>query len=77
MKAKKSKIKISNALIQLLEDIPYENITISKLAETAQLSRRTFYRNYSTKDDIINEFYLKLWAEYHYELNQQTDLSLA
>ncbi len=76
LKAKKSQSKISHALIELMKEKPYETITISELSERADLSRRTFYRNYSTKDDIINEFFYKIWSEYSYEIKQEDDLSL-
>ena len=31
----------------------FDDITISELTEKAGLARRTFYRNYSSKEEII------------------------
>lgn len=45
------------ALLLLLEKQPYEEITISQIAQKAGITRQTFYRHYRTKDDVIS-FYL-------------------
>lgn len=75
-KALRSQRKINQALIDLMADIPYKDITISKLTTHAGLSRRTFYRNYTSKDDIINEYYYIIWEEYTKELKNEKDMSL-
>ena len=41
------------ALNRLLETKKYENIRISEIINKAGISRATFYRNFSTKDDIV------------------------
>ena len=41
------------ALYRLLETKKYENIRISEIINKAGISRATFYRNFSTKDDIV------------------------
>lgn len=58
---------IFNALLTLLETMPYEDIKISNITDKADVARQTFYRNYKSKDDIIinylddrfNEFKVK------------------
>lgn len=75
-KALRSQKKISQALIDLMADTPYEEITISKLTTHAGLSRRTFYRNYTSKDDIISEYYYIIWEEYTEELKKEKDMTL-
>lgn len=44
---------ISTALLVLLEEKPYEKITISEITEKAGVSRMAYYRNYKDKDDIL------------------------
>ncbi|MEO2255441.1 TetR/AcrR family transcriptional regulator [Paenibacillus amylolyticus] len=44
---------IFNALLTLLETMPYEDIKISNITDKADVARQTFYRNYKSKDDII------------------------
>ncbi|MBN2604298.1 MAG: TetR/AcrR family transcriptional regulator [Bacilli bacterium] len=41
------------SLSKLLETKNYEDITISEIIKKAGISRATFYRNFSTKDDIV------------------------
>ena len=41
------------ALYRLLENKKYEDIRISEIIIKAGISRATFYRNFSTKDDIV------------------------
>jgi AcrR family transcriptional regulator len=43
------------ALAQLLQQMPYQQITVSALANRAGLSRRTFYRHYVSIDQLLEE----------------------
>ncbi len=43
------------ALIYLLNEKPIEKITITELVKRSGVSRTSFYRNYSSKEDIIIE----------------------
>ncbi|XBX04632.1 TetR/AcrR family transcriptional regulator [Enterocloster clostridioformis] len=56
--AQKSQKWIVSALFNLMEKTPYKNITVTEICKTAQVDRRTFYRNFSSKDDII-DFYVQ------------------
>lgn len=47
---------IRTALLQLLKDNEFENITITSIIKRAGVSRAGFYRNYSSKEEIIEEF---------------------
>ncbi|MCL2403540.1 MAG: TetR/AcrR family transcriptional regulator [Coriobacteriia bacterium] len=49
-----SKRKLFVALTQLMREKDYSNITISELSEKAGLDRRTFYRHFKSKDEILN-----------------------
>lgn len=44
---------ISTALIQLLEHYAYHDITIGQIASNAHIGRRTFYRYFKTKDEVM------------------------
>lgn len=48
-----SKECIYSALLQLMEQMPYSEITVTDIAKRAGVSRMTYYRNYSSKDDIL------------------------
>ena len=43
------------AMAQLLQQVPYQQITVSALATRAGLSRRTFYRHYASIDQLLDE----------------------
>lgn len=44
---------IAMALRQLMQQRPYEQITISDIVRKAGVSRMAYYRNYQSKEDII------------------------
>ena len=46
---------LQTALIALMGQKPFEKITISELVRRSGVSRTAFYRNYETKEDILNE----------------------
>lgn len=57
---------ITTALLQLMEKKPLENITVSELVEKAGVSRVSFYRNFESKQDILEKHIdslLREWAQ--------------
>lgn len=46
---------LQTALIYLMNEKPFEKITITELAARSGVSRSAFYRNYACKEDIITE----------------------
>ncbi len=75
-KSNQSKLWMEEALLKLMHTEEYQEITIQEITAHAGLSRRTFYRNYSSKDEILEGRFYKIWMEYRSLLVQQTDLSL-
>ncbi|EJO5349522.1 TetR/AcrR family transcriptional regulator [Clostridium botulinum] len=53
----RSKKWIVNALIELMDKKPYSKITLKEISEKADLTRQTLYRNFSTKEAIL-EYYV-------------------
>ena len=47
------KQQITRTLIQLLEEKDISDISIKELCDTAMIGRASFYRNYSSKDNVI------------------------
>ena len=60
---------IATALIKLMKEKKYEDITITDIAKTAGVSRITYYRNYNSKDDIIIQYL----EEIGYQLKQELE----
>jgi AcrR family transcriptional regulator len=52
---------IFDALLSLLDEMPYEKINISAITEKAGVARQSFYRNYKTKDDVVREYLSELF----------------
>ena len=46
---------LSIALIYLMNEKPFEKISISELVDRAGVSRTAFYRNYESKEDLLSE----------------------
>ena len=55
--AVQSKQMLLNALLELMEKKAYSSISIKELAECAGLDRKTFYRNFDSKEEVL---YLRL-----------------
>ncbi len=75
-KSDNSKMWMENTLLKLMENEKYEEITIQEITDNAGLSRRTFYRNYSSKNEIIEECFARIWREYEASIRMQSDLSM-
>ena len=62
--AVRSKECIVSTFFQLLEKDSFSSITISEIAAHAGLDRRTFYRHFKTKEDILAYYIKSTAAEY-------------
>jgi AcrR family transcriptional regulator len=49
----RTRLAIKSALLSLLEDKPLAKITVSELAETAQVNRKTFYNHYLDINSVL------------------------
>ena len=47
--------QILHALLLLMKEQPFEEISISALTATAQVGRASFYRNYTDKKDVLRQ----------------------
>lgn len=61
--AEQSKQKMVQALLTIMEQYDYKEITITQIAQEARLSRKTFYRLFSSKDEILSLFFEGLFQE--------------
>ncbi|MDF2942808.1 MAG: putative transcriptional regulator, AcrR family [Herbinix sp.] len=71
----RSKMYLVTALLELMAKKDYESITIKELTDRAKLSRRTFYTNFETKDDILKYQFDILVNEYIEILQTYEDLT--
>ncbi len=78
LRARRSKECIYEALVRLLSKKKYNQITITELIETAGVGRSTFYRNYDTLDDILEERLQKEFEKFYtYIFEADTSLELS
>lgn len=59
-----SRKRIFSSLIDLMLVKDFNKITITEIAENAEVVRRTFYRNFNSKDDVINSYSKMLIEEF-------------
>ena len=52
---------LADALIKLLETKPMEKITIPEIASLAGVGRTTYFRNFSSKEEMLSFMFLQLW----------------
>lgn len=74
--SERSKQLMEDTLLRLMQTENFDEISIQEITDYAGLSRRTFYRNFETKDDILKERFHKIWRDYESEIRQMKDLSL-
>lgn len=66
----RSQRMISDALIRLMQRQPYNTITITQICQEADIARKTFYRNFEDKEDILDFQLDELYEEYKEEIRQ-------
>lgn len=59
-RVRKTQIAVESALLELLKEKKLNQITISELAERADINRKTFYNNYTSIDAVFASIESKL-----------------
>jgi len=60
--------------MQLMREKDYSSITISELSERAGLDRRTFYRHFKSKDEILNLIIVEAFHKHIENLKGLSDM---
>jgi len=55
----RTKSWIFDAILLLMDEMPYKKITVSDVCDKAGVARPTFYRYYDDKDDVLFEYLMK------------------
>lgn len=63
-RSKRTRAWLLEALLELIKKKDYSEISITELTEKADVARQTFYRNYSSMDDILLSRVDELLDEY-------------
>ncbi len=60
----RSKKEITDALLKLMQDHPYSEISVKQIVLETPLERKTFYNNFSSKDDVLDSIITNAIHEY-------------
>ncbi len=52
---------LSDALIRLMREKPFDKISINEMAEEAGVNRSTWFRNFSNKSEVLTFKFILLW----------------
>lgn len=66
--AVQSQHMIADALFRLMKRKPFQQITVTEICEEAAIGRKTFYRNFDMKDDVVDFKLDILCARYKSEI---------
>lgn len=69
--AEQSRKKITDALLVILQQYDYKEITITQLAQEAKLSRKTFYRLFTDKEEVLSYLFKNLYIECFEQIKSQ------
>lgn len=69
--AEQSKQKLATALLEIMKQYDYKEITVTQITQEARLSRKTFYRLFTDKDDILNLLFDGLFQECFTQIKAQ------
>ena len=60
----RSQKEITDALLKLMQEHPYDEISVKQILLESKLARKTFYRNFDSKDDVLMSLFRKNLREY-------------
>ncbi len=75
--ALRSQTRIINSFYQLLNDTAYEEISVKQIISKSQISRKTFYRNFDSKEDVLISCISKILSAYIEEMHTQSEVTLS
>lgn len=73
--ALQSKRWIMDSLIDLMNKKTFQDITISELVAHADLGRRTFYRHFTSKEEVLESYLNTLIKDFIVHLEKQEILT--
>ena len=71
--AVRSRQEISTALLKLMQEHPYAEISVKQIIMETSLARKTFYLNFRSKDDVLESILDELIREYTEALSQANE----
>lgn len=75
--AVRSKKEITDTLLHLMKTFPYHEITVKQIILESHVARKTFYRNFSSKDDVLDAYIDSIMHQYIGALQQMEGCQLS
>lgn len=69
----RSRREISTALLKLMQEHPYAEISVKQIIMETSLARKTFYLNFRSKDDVLESILDELIREYTAALSKANE----
>lgn len=66
----RSKNEITAALLHLMKQYPYQDITVKQIVYEAGIAHKTFYRNFSSKNDVLDAYINCIMNDYVNQLKK-------
>ena len=73
--AVRSRREISTALLKLMQEHPYAEISVKQIIMETSLARKTFYLNFRSKDDVLESILDELIVEFTAALSFANELN--
>lgn len=70
-----SKDALLHSLLHLMKEKPFYTISITEISDLAQFDRRTFYRHFSSKEDVLDYHIHNLVTPYLKDIQKENILS--
>ncbi|MBO7449976.1 MAG: TetR family transcriptional regulator [Clostridiales bacterium] len=61
--AERSKETIASAMLEVMKIYSYDEITVTQITQEAKLSRKTFYRHFNDKEQVLKHLFDSLYQE--------------
>ncbi len=68
-RAERSQAWLQNALLDLIKEKPYKQISISEITDRAGLARPTFYLHYESKNDLLLNYLDQLFEQFYKDID--------
>lgn len=73
-RCRRTKQAISNAMLELIQEKPLSSITVSELADRADINRKTFYKHYHDTMAVLDEIEDRIVEKIFSNLNRENVL---
>lgn len=68
--AVESKRRMMEALLDLMQIKQIDDITVSEITENAEVARKTFYRHFASKENILDEYWDNVCQDIKTKINE-------